>query len=162
MGRSKSDLFLGDVAAAARPVFEEVVAVQRPDGETLPIRTIRESPHPDEGAIFGVARALEDAAGRCFVLAVDYPHITEAVLRRLRSRVELSAAPLVVPVWRGIPQPLCAGYDPSLAALIRKRIDEGKLDLMGLLEEADAEQFDFDGPELLNVNTPSDLAENLR
>lgn len=164
MGRSKTELFLDRVVAAAEPVFEELVAVQRPEGGPLSIRTIHEPPHPGQAPLFGVLRALDDAGGRCFILAVDYALITAAVLRRLRARAEASTAALVVPVWRGLPQPLCAGYDPGAAPLIRRRIDERRLDLMGLIEEAAAERFDFDGPELLSVNTAADLeeAERLR
>ncbi len=164
MGRSKTELFLDRVATAAQPVFDGVIAVQRADGETLPIRTIFESPHLDEGAIFGVDRALEDARGRCFLLGVDYPLITTDALRRLREKVEASEAPLVMPVWRGTPQPLCAGYSSDLRPLIRRRIEERKLDLMSLIDEASVETFGFDGPELMNVNTPEELeqAERLR
>ncbi|HEX6158935.1 MAG TPA: NTP transferase domain-containing protein, partial [Thermoanaerobaculia bacterium] len=66
MGQSKAALFLDRIAAAARPLFDEVVAVQRPGGERASIRTIFEEPHEHDGAIFGIARALDDAKGRCF------------------------------------------------------------------------------------------------
>lgn len=157
MGRSKSELFLDRILAAAAPLFDELVAVQQPRGEVLSIRTIF-----DDGGgapLFGVARALEDAGERAFILAVDYPMITTALLRDFRSRVETSAAPVVAPVWRGIPQPLCAGYDPAVIPLIHRRVEQRKLDLLGLMEEAAAETFVYDGPELLNVNTPAELEE---
>ena len=159
MGRSKTDLFLGKIIAAATPVFEELVAVEREGGAALSIRTIHESAHADDGPVFGVLRALEDAAGRCVILAVDYALITSDVLRQLRARVESSAAPLVVPVRLGIPQPLCAGYSPELRPMIERRVSRRTLDLMTLISEAGGETFDLDVPELMNVNTPADLAE---
>lgn len=138
--------------------------MQRPDGNALSIRTITEVAHADEAPLFGVIRALEDARARCFVIAVDYPLITSAVLRDLRATVERSRALLVVPVRNGIPQPLCAGYAPELLPMIRRRVSGRKLDLMTLIDEAKAETFDLDIPELMNVNTPADLeeAERLR
>src|SRR5688572_8360911 len=87
MGQSKTALFLDRILAAARPVFDEVIAVHRPDGAPLDgVRTIFEAPHADEAPIFGVARALHDAQERCFILAVDYAFLTADVLRFLRDR----------------------------------------------------------------------------
>lgn len=159
MGRSKTGLFLDRVVAAAEPAFDEVVAVQRADGEPLSIRTIREWPHPANGPVFGVARALEDAAGSAFILAVDYALVTTAVLADLRRRFEVSAAAMFVPVWREIPQTLCAGYAWGTLPLILRRIEERKLDLLGLMNVAGAHTFPFDGCELTNVNTQAELEE---
>jgi molybdopterin-guanine dinucleotide biosynthesis protein A len=157
MGESKAGLFLEVVAAAAGPVFDAVIAVERADGERRSIETIFERNHRDEAPVFGVERAIEHAAARCFVLAVDYGRITSAVLQQLRAHVEKSGAPVVVPVWRGIPQTLCAGYSPAVAPLIARRIGEGKLDLLGLAGDAGAEMFAFDVPELVNINRPGDM-----
>ena len=86
MGASKVELFLHHIVAAARPVFDEVVAVDRAGGSQIPgIRTIFEEPHEGEAAVFGVVRALQDARGRAFLLAVDYPLVTGDVLRYLRD-----------------------------------------------------------------------------
>jgi molybdopterin-guanine dinucleotide biosynthesis protein A len=163
MGRDKSGLFLDDIVAAARPVFDRVIAVQRADGEES-IDTIFESPHDDEAPIFGVARALADAQRRCVILAVDYPLITAAFLSFLRDRTISSQAPLVVPLWDGHPQLLCAGYDPRLLPLIGTRIAARRYDLRTLAEEAGAELIAedelrerFGGEPLMNVNTPDDL-----
>src|SRR5438477_329700 len=80
MGRSKTELFLDQVARVASAVFEEVMAVQRYGGTAASIATIYETPHDDQAPVFGVARALEHARERCFVLAVDYPLITTEIL----------------------------------------------------------------------------------
>ena len=154
MGESKVALFLDRVAGAARGAFEAVYAVQRAGGEAAPgVETIFEPPHEERAPVFGVMRALEHAQGRCFVLAVDYPRLTAALLRRLRVRFEGSKALLMAPRSHGKLQMLCAGYDSALLPRMAHRVAEGRLDLRGLVEEIVDEQCD----ELLNVNTPEDL-----
>lgn len=150
MGRSKRELFLDRVAAAARDVFDEVIVVDREF----------EGPHEDEGPLFAIRAALQHAGhGSCFILAVDYPLITPEVLAFLRDRSG-------VPVWRGEPQPLCAVYDTALLPLVERRIAEKQFDLRGLIGEACATIIEeselrtrFAGEPLLNVNTPHDLEE---
>jgi molybdopterin-guanine dinucleotide biosynthesis protein A len=162
LGRSKADLFLHRIAAAASLAFDDVIAVQH-DGEAwTDIQTIFDEPSAREGSVFGVIRALEHAGARCFILATDYPLITADALRDLRSRFEKSAAPLFVPVWEGIPQVLCAGYAPELLPLIRRRAANGKLDLRGLIGESDAVTVEVSGDTWLNVNTPADLQKAQR
>lgn len=165
MGQSKADLFLGRVSAVARPVFDRVVAVERPDGEMRSIPTIFESPHDDDGPIFGVARALADAIERCIILSVDLPLLTTAVLRDLRERFERSNAEMLVPVWDGAPQVLCAGYSTKVLPLVERRIAAGRLSLRRLLDDADVQVVEeqvlralFPGEPLMNVNTPADLS----
>ena len=155
MGESKAALFLDRIVAAARPVFEEVIAVQRCGGDPgHGVRTIFEEPHEDEGAVFGLVRALQDARGRCFVLAVDYPAITSEVLAFVRDRGG-------VPVWNGQPQPLCAVWDAEALPRIERRIAAGALDLHGLLEQEMIPESElrarFRGEPLSNVNTPEEL-----
>ncbi|HET7435371.1 MAG TPA: molybdenum cofactor guanylyltransferase [Thermoanaerobaculia bacterium] len=163
MGQSKTALFLSRVVAAAQPVFDSVIAVQRFGGEACEIETIFEEPHEEEAPLFGVVRALQHARGRCVILAVDYPLLSSPFLAFLRARVEASAAPLVVPEWDGVPQMLCAGYDAALLPLLKRRIARGELDLRGLIAEAGAEMIRetelrarFGGEPLMNVNTPEE------
>lgn len=154
MGQSKVALFLDRVAAAARGAFDAVFAVQREGGEPAPgVETIFEEPHAERAPVFGVQRALQHADGRCFILAVDYPYLTSALLRRLRARFEASGALLMAPRSHGKLQMLCAGYDAALLPRIEERIAEGRLDLRGLVSEV----IDEESEELINVNTPEDL-----
>ena len=166
MGRSKAGLFLDRVAAAAAPVFDRVIAVERPGAEPLPIETIFEQPHEDDAPVFGVARALGHAPGPCFILAVDFALIRSDILAFLRARFESSNASMLVPRWDGRPQLLCAGYRTCIEPLLAERIAARRYDLTGLLHEADAEIIEeaalrakFAGEPLMNVNTPADLAE---
>jgi molybdopterin-guanine dinucleotide biosynthesis protein A len=163
MGRPKEELFLDRVASAAAEVFETVIAVQRNGGSTASIATIYESPHDDQAPVFGVARALDHARERCFILAVDYPLITVAILRYLRERFESSSALLLAPIWSGKTQMLCAGYDPELLPRIEQRIAVKRYDLRGLASESEAQilaeeelRKQFEGEPLMNVNTIAD------
>jgi len=157
LGRSKAELFLRRIVAAASPVFDDVIAVQHDGDPWADIETIFDEQHAQQGPVFGVIRALEHARGSCFILATDYPLITVESLRDLRSRFEQCGAHLFVPVWQGIPQVLCAGYSAELLPLIRRRAADGKLDLRGLIDETDAVTMEVSGDMWLNVNTPADL-----
>jgi len=173
MGRSKLDLPFGGstfgalAAEAASAAFERVIAVQRCDGTPVhDIETIYECEHPDAAPIFGVARALDDARGKCFILAIDYPLMTSALLRFLRHRFIDDDAPMLVPMWRGRAQMLCAGYSSDLLPLVLARIHAGRFDLRGLIEEVGASvvgedvlRARFEGEPLMNVNTPAELEE---
>lgn len=164
MGLSKTELFLDRILAAVRPVFDEVLAVHRSDGEPLPLRTLFEEPHEGDGPLFGIERALQDAHGKAFIVGVDFPLVTSEVLGHLSDRFEKSAAPALVPMWDGKPQPLCAGYDSSLLPLIAGRLARGEWDVRGCLDEGGAEivpepelRARFEGEPLMNVNTPEEL-----
>ncbi len=174
MGESKVELFLDRVVSAARPVFDEVMVVDRlavgswrvagghlpstllpPTANRQPptIRTIYEDPHEHEGPIFGVVCALRDARAKCFLLAVDYPLITSDVLRFIRDREGM-------PEWNGRPQTLCAVWDAALLPRIEERIARGALDLRGAAETEIIPESElrarFPGEPLLNVNTPEE------
>lgn len=169
MGRSKVDLpfagstFLERIAAAARPVFDALYAVQRPGGAPAAIvETIFEPPHELEAPAFGVLRAIDHAADDCFILAIDYPLVTSEVLRYIEARFRAATAPLVVPRWNGKLQMLCAAYAKSIGPILESRIAGGRFDLRGLaddaaiLEEAEL-RARFSGEPLMNVNTPEEL-----
>lgn len=166
MGQSKTALFFDRVAEQAGAVFDRVIAVQRHGASPLAIDTIFDDAHDGEAPAFGVARALADAPGPSFVLAVDLPLIRRDVLSFLRSRFEASNASMLVPVWDGAPQVLCAGYRTCIAPMLAERMAAGKYDLRGLLEEADVEMIEeaalrarFTGEPLMNVNTPAEHEE---
>ncbi len=154
MGTSKTALFLDRIVAAAKPVFNDVIAVQRFGGEVASIRTIFEEEHEGDGAIFGVARALRDADGEAFLIAVDYPLITSEVLDFLRDE-------RAVPEWNGRKQPLCAVWEAADLSRIEQRIAARRYDLQPLAEQAiiaeSVLRARFPGEPLMNVNTPEEL-----
>jgi molybdopterin-guanine dinucleotide biosynthesis protein A len=149
-GSSKANAFLERVVAAARPVFDAVLAVQRPGGEAMSIPTIFEEPHDGSGPIFGLVAALRHAKARCFILAVDYPFVTSEVLSFLRDDGRVADG-----------QPLCAVWDPRVLPELERRIAETRFDLHGLWEQAIIDGSElrarFRGEPLKNVNRPEDL-----
>lgn len=163
MGVSKASLtfggttLLGRVASAASGAFDNVIAVQRPEGEPSSIETIYEEAHDDEAPIFGVAAAIRHAKAKCFVIAVDYPLLSSDALRKLATRFEASAAPMLAPVWEGLVQVLCAGYSPALLVRIEARIAERRYDLQSLA--FDAERVEVAGESWRSVNTSEELEE---
>ena len=171
MGRSKIDLpfagstFLQRILAAAKPVFDELIAVQRSGGPAANgMTTIYEAPHELQAPVFGLWTALQNAGDRCFVLAIDYPLITSEILRYLSTRASASAAAMVVPQWNGKLQMLCAGYSPVILPRFAPRITSGQLNLRGLTEDIEIIPENdlrerFTGEPLMNVNTPEELEE---
>ena len=155
MGASKSALFLDRVVSAARPVFDDVVAVQRHGGgPVVTLHTIFEEEHDGDGAIFGVARALRDARDEAFILAVDLPLVASDVLRFIRDQRG-------VPVWNGRPQPLCAVWSVDALPRVQERIAARTYDLQPLVGQAIIPEpvlrERFPGEPLMNVNTPEEL-----
>jgi molybdopterin-guanine dinucleotide biosynthesis protein A len=173
MGTPKQELLLGGCTflertlAAARPVFDQVIAVDRHDGVHAHPgfdAVIREAPRNEHAPLFGVVTALQHAAGPAFILALDYPLLTSAILRFLADRFARSSKPLLIPLWNGRMQMLCGGYRPDLLPRIDERIGQGQLDLGGLTlpEETEIVTEDelrarFAGEPLMNVNTPEEL-----
>ena len=172
MGVPKATVTLGGASFEQRAIdaasraFDEVVAVDRPGGSsTRGIRTVVEDPHEERAPIFGLSRALRDAGdARLWLLAVDYPLVTAALLRELRDRFERSAAAVLVPLWDGVPQMLCAGYSPAITKRVDAAIAAGDYTLRTLLAgeivervpEAELREH-HRGEPLLNVNRPEDL-----
>ncbi|HEX7190733.1 MAG TPA: molybdenum cofactor guanylyltransferase [Thermoanaerobaculia bacterium] len=163
MGEPKAQVRFGDttllgrVVAAASGAFERVIAVQRRGGDDADIETIYEEPHEDEAPIFGVAAAIRHADAKCFVIAVDYPLLSVEALRDMQALFEASEAPMLVPVWNGIPQVLCAGYGPALLAQIDAGVAARKYDLQSLA--AAAERVEVSGETWRSVNTIDELEE---
>ena len=151
---------LARVVEAASGAFERVIAVQRPRGAPMPIETIEEETHEDEAPIFGVARAIRHANGKCFILAVDFPLLTTSLLRRLAATFEQSDKPLLVPEFSGRPQVLCAGYSPAILTRIDSQIAQRRYDLRSLVSEA--ELVAIDDAALTSVNTTEELEEAKR
>lgn len=176
MGTSKSQIelegrrFIDRIVEAALPVFDRVIAVTR-EGEPAPsdaLETIHEQPHEGASPIYGVRRALDHGGDRVWLLATDYPLVTSDLLRHLRLRFERSAASMLVPVWHGHPQMLCAGYGSSARDVLDIMIRSKQLRLRDLLTSVDCEQVGedelraaFAGDQLWNVNLPEDM-ERLR
>ena len=171
MGRSKAALpwgtgtllefQTGRLARLFREVF--VVVKETPDFAVGPARVVIEET-PEFAAIHGLARALEEADDRIFVLAVDLPSVTHDVVREIVRRAEATSALALVPEAGGRLQPLAAVWRRAAARFARNRIAKDLLSLGGLAEEVGAETFperewrklDPSGASFTNVNTIND------
>lgn len=119
---------------------------------------------PDFAAIHGVARALEEAGDRVFVLAVDLPTLPESVIRAIAEAGLASPAPALVPEADGILQPLAAVWSREILPALRRRVAEGQLSLADLARSEGAEIFaeerwrelDPSGNSFANMNTLQD------
>ncbi len=168
MGRPKASLpygagtlleFQADKLAG---IFESVLVVVK---EPLPaaVGTARVVLDRISGtaALHGLSRALEEAADRMFVLAVDLPALTPAVIRLIAGRSLASNAAAVVPRADGRLQPLAAVWRRSVLPAIERRIAEGEPSLQELarevgveiVEEADWRPVDPSGFAFENLNT---------
>jgi molybdenum cofactor guanylyltransferase len=100
------------------------------------------------------------AHARALVLGVDHPLVTPALLRALLER--LAGAAVVMPVHEGVPQPLVAACDGSVAAALAGAFDAGEQSLRRALMALGptlvaAEALPGGAAALLNVNTGADL-----
>ncbi len=121
---------------------------------------------PDTGPLSGLSTALEFARSDVLVLlACDMPFVTAAFLKYLLDLTD--AADLVIPRTRRGYHPLCAAYTRRCEPVVRRRLQEGRLALTGLLDElrvwpvetGDLERFGDADRLLTNVNTPTDFSE---
>jgi molybdopterin-guanine dinucleotide biosynthesis protein A len=122
--------------------------------------------HRDRGAIGGIHAAIRAAAQPCVLcVACDMPHLAPAVVRLLLG-VDAVGADAVVPLVRGLPEPLLALYSRSALPGFERAIAAGRLRVVDGLEglrvrtvaEGDLAAVDPGLQSFLNVNTPDELA----
>ncbi|HMF09744.1 MAG TPA: molybdenum cofactor guanylyltransferase [Thermoanaerobaculia bacterium] len=146
-------------------LFFEVFAVvkESPAFDAGPARIVLDGAS-DFAAIHGLVAALECVDDRVFVLAVDLPLVTPAVIGEILRRGEITGATALVPRADAELQPLAAVWRRRAAAVARTRIARGDLSLHGLAEEVGIEilepeewlLFDPSGNSFANVNTAAD------
>ena len=168
MGSAKAALPYGGATLLAHQtgrlaeLFAEVLVVckEPPRFETGPARLLLDRT-TDQAPIHGLLRALEECADRCFVLAVDVPAMSPAVIRAIGERGLQTEAAALVPESDGLLQPLAAVWTRQALPLARARIEAGELSLRGLATAARAEIFperewrnlDPSGNSFANINT---------
>jgi molybdopterin-guanine dinucleotide biosynthesis protein A len=145
--------------------FEEVWLVVRdaPGFPFGPARVLFDS-DPVQSALSGVLRALEEAADRVLVLAVDLPLVPEAVLAELARRSLASDAAAVLPENAGELEPLAGVWRRSALAEGRRRAAAGERSLRDFARAVGAEALpesawralDPSGNAFTNVNTVDD------
>jgi len=177
MGRDKASMVVGgDGLTQARRAADllgklcERRFVSLRDGQTAPdgaqeLEVLVDSPLA-QGPLSGILAAFQkDPEAAWLVLACDLPFISEQVLSQLIAHRKSSDAPPFLAFASsndGLPEPLCAIYEPSARAVLERHAARGhfcprhimieeKADLIALPEGAtDA---------LTNLNTPQDLEE---
>jgi molybdopterin-guanine dinucleotide biosynthesis protein A len=122
---------------------DEVLAVGKAEDDLgLPFDVVDDG-EQERAPIFGVIAGLRAAThDTCFVLPVDCPLVTPAVIGEL---VAMSAVPAT--------GPLPGVYTRSMLPELDARIDRGELSLRGVNEAV----ISVDEALLVNVNTPTDL-----
>jgi molybdopterin-guanine dinucleotide biosynthesis protein A len=151
----------GRLSHLFRDVF--VVVKETPDFPVGPARVVLDDA-PDFASIHGLARALEEADDRVFVLAVDLPAVTHDVVREIVRRAEATSALALIPEAGGRLQPLAAVWRRGAARFARNRIARGMLSLSSLAEEVGAEilpesewrAIDPSGNSFANLNALTD------
>ncbi len=119
-----------------------------------------------EGPLAGLARGLAAAVSPVYlVLGCDTPFVRPALLELLAERAREQV--VVMPIHRGLAQPLCsAGHRevlPTIEALLVEgnRAASALADLAGalLLPESEWRDADPEARSFVGVNTPEELAE---
>jgi molybdenum cofactor guanylyltransferase len=134
----------------------------RPDQHDDPLRArfpqivdMHENLGPVAGLLAAQARHPEAA---WLVLACDLPLLDEATLTRLlRSRAPSRAATAYRSSYDGLPEPLCAIWEPRSREPLAAYVARGGQCPRRFLQEADTELLDEPNPRALdNINTPEE------
>jgi molybdopterin-guanine dinucleotide biosynthesis protein A len=171
-----STLLRRTVGILARATGGPVVVVRAAgqDLPDLPPRTaVITDPREGKGPVQGIAAGLAALAGQAeavFVSSTDMPFLHPAFVRRVLRVVDEDGVDVCLPIARGYPQPLAAGYRTSLAATAERLVKEDRLRPAFLFGECVVQRLDDAAltadpvlaaldPELdsvINVNEPAD------
>ena len=116
--------------------------------------------HEGIGPIAGIAAAqVAHPHSAWLVLACDLPFVDDEMLARL---IAARRADQPVTAYRstsdGLPEPLCAIFEPASAPMVRESIAAGRNCPRKLVIASDVPLIEQTAPLLGNVNTPEDLA----
>ena len=171
-----STLLRRTVGILARATDGPVVVV-RAAGQDLPVlppgTTVVTDPREGKGPVQGIAAGLAALAGQAeaaFVSSTDMPFLHPAFVRRVLRTVAAEGVDVCLPVARGYPQPLAAGYRTSLAATAERLVKEDRLRPAFLFDECVVQRLDDAAltadpvlgaldpglDSLINVNEPAD------
>ena len=116
--------------------------------------------HAGIGPIAGLAAAQAAHPGAAWlVLACDLPFVDDELLARLvDARRDGHAITAYRSTNDGLPEPLCAVFEPASAALVREAIAAGRTCPRKLVIASGVPLLEQRDPRLGNVNTPEDLA----
>lgn len=115
---------------------------------------------PGAGPLAGIAAALsEHPKAAWLVVACDLPFLTAETLRTL---IDARDPQRIATAFRsghdGLPEPLCAIWEPAARAIALSQLAAGKQCPRKLLINADCKLIDLPDPSALdNINTPDEL-----
>lgn len=157
-GRSQLDRAVDMITPLVGRVFVSV----RPEQAADPLRA-RFAQIADSGEVAGPIAGIMAAQARhpdvaWLVLACDLPLLDRQTLEHLlRSRRPTRQATAFRSTHDGLPEPLCAIYEPSSRAALRAYVASGRDCPRKFLLNADAELLEQPAPGALdNVNTPQE------
>jgi len=168
LGRDKGELHYHGVPQAAwglrllEPFCSRGFVSVRPEQTGAPVyrglSTIVDS-GASAGPASGLAAALNQFPGAAWlVIAADMPLLTSAVLAGLVTRRDPSVLATAYRRRGGMPEPLCAIFEPAVAARLTGQGADGQgVSLRRVLEEGPARLLDLDDDDALtSVNTAED------
>ncbi|MFC1492280.1 molybdenum cofactor guanylyltransferase, partial [Nitrospinota bacterium] len=152
------------VADALREIFSDVyvVANDLTSYRELGFRVVADILKGND-SLGGLHAAVASAgSSHVFVAGCDMPWLQSALVTGLASQAE--AWDVVIPVFRGFPEPLCAVYSSACEGPIRRRIESGNLKMIGFhdevrvkrVEEEEWRLWDPGGLSFRNLNTPEE------
>jgi molybdopterin-guanine dinucleotide biosynthesis protein A len=140
----------------------------RPDQANDPVRShfprIQDR-HDNIGPIAGIIAAQDEHPSVAWlVLACDLPFLDEGTLKHLIwARQPEKLATAYRSSHDGLPEPLCAIYEPASRAMILEYLTTGKVCPRKFLIQADAALIDEPNPQALdNVNTPEEFGSAIQ
>ena len=159
-GRSQLDRAVELLARHVERVFVSVRPDQRDDPARARFEQIADGPaHAGLGPIAGIAAAqAAHPQATWLVLACDLPFLDDATLAHLVSKRDPA---VTATAYRsshdGLPEPLCALYEPHSRDAISAWIGRGKSCPRKFLIQSDARLLDQPEPRALdNINTPAE------
>lgn len=147
---------IGDIVAA---VTDEVFLIGHPERYGYLKYQCLADVHPDMGPLSGLETAL--CLGRAelnVVVSCDGFNLKTVWLRALVAAAEGGARCVVAEDASGNVQPLCAVYRKECRSVVSRALGDGRLRMMDLLRELNAQRVRVDGV-VLNVNTPEEYDE---
>ena len=163
LGRSQLDRAFELAGRHVAQVFVSVRATQTADPTRAPRPMIVDSV-VGEGPIIGIRSALAARPHVAWlVLACDLPFLSDAALSQLlRERDATALATAYRSAHDGLPEPLCAIWEPAAgAALASYQQDGGRCPRKFLIRHAVPLLEPLDERALDNVNTPEEYAQAL-
>lgn len=160
-GRSQIEWAYELIAPHCAATFVSVRADQREDPVRSKFPQIVDR-QAGSGPLAGITSALlEHPKAAWLVVACDLPFLTEETLRKLIAERD---AARIATAYRsshdGLPEPLCAIWEPASKELAQAQLSSNKNCPRKLLINSDCKLIDLPDPHALdNVNTPDELNE---